>query len=354
MGFGWDAIVVGASFAGLASAMELAGAGRILVIDRQPVGEGETSACGTLLRVLERLDAMDALEQVHEEIVLHLPGGGTYGFRPRFPFATFDYRRLCESLWARTDAVFLHASVTGVTDGAVATSSGTLRAPVLIDASGWRAVLGSSLRPALVPDPAGSLGVELRLPVREEGLHFWLLPPEIGCGVIWLFPAGEDSRVGIACYLGKGGLKSRLEEYLDDRIGAGSTVPTALRGRDPPGPGVRPSGRAGGPEGPGRGARSPGGPGHLSSDGTGSAPLLPPAGPAAARAAAGPTPFPQRLRPAVRGRSAVQPGAERLLADRRPRFPPAGAGVPGGTDGGEGSGGRMRIETVSASEEHRS
>lgn len=52
----WDAIVVGASFGGLAAAMELEGADRVLLIDRQPVGEGETSACGTQLRVLERLE----------------------------------------------------------------------------------------------------------------------------------------------------------------------------------------------------------------------------------------------------------------------------------------------------------
>jgi flavin-dependent dehydrogenase len=52
---------VGASFAGLAAAGELAGAGRVLVLDRAPVGEGETSACATPLRVLERyLDAVTA------------------------------------------------------------------------------------------------------------------------------------------------------------------------------------------------------------------------------------------------------------------------------------------------------
>ena len=70
----WDAIVVGASFGGLAAAMELAGSGRVLLIDRSPVGEGQTSACATPLSVLERLSAADSVEQIHNEILIHGPG----------------------------------------------------------------------------------------------------------------------------------------------------------------------------------------------------------------------------------------------------------------------------------------
>ena len=60
----YDAVIVGASFGGLAAASQLQGAGRVLLADREPPGTGETSACGTLLAVLERLDALDALEQI--------------------------------------------------------------------------------------------------------------------------------------------------------------------------------------------------------------------------------------------------------------------------------------------------
>ena len=70
----YDAVVVGASFAGLAAASQLVGAGLILLTDREPIGTGETSACGTLLAVLERLDAGDALEQVHPEVVINVGG----------------------------------------------------------------------------------------------------------------------------------------------------------------------------------------------------------------------------------------------------------------------------------------
>jgi len=227
----WDAIVVGASFGGLGVATELAGAGRVLLVDRQAVGDGETSACGTLLRVLERLDALDALDQVHEEIVLHLARSRTYRFRPAYPFATFDYRRLCEILRGRTDAEFLRASVTGVSDGSVVTSAGSFRAPIVIDASGWRAALGPAPEPSEAP--MRSLGIELRKPVRDEGLHFWIRPDQIDCGVTWVFPAGDESHVGIACYRGRGGLKPRLEKFLDEPVtGAelhGGFFPSKLR-----------------------------------------------------------------------------------------------------------------------------
>ena len=40
----YDAVIVGASFGGLAAASQLQGAGSVLLVDREPVGVGETSA----------------------------------------------------------------------------------------------------------------------------------------------------------------------------------------------------------------------------------------------------------------------------------------------------------------------
>lgn len=75
--------------------------------------------------------------------------------------------------------------------------------------------------------------MELRLPLREDGLHFWVLPPELNCGITWLFPAGEHSRIGIACYQGRGGLKPKLEAFLDDCLSSdalhGGSFPSRLR-----------------------------------------------------------------------------------------------------------------------------
>jgi glycine/D-amino acid oxidase-like deaminating enzyme len=41
----WDVIIAGASFAGLAAAVELAGSHRVLLIDRDQIGASQTSAC---------------------------------------------------------------------------------------------------------------------------------------------------------------------------------------------------------------------------------------------------------------------------------------------------------------------
>ena len=70
----YDAVIVGASFAGLAAASQLQGAGRVLLVDREPPGTGQTSACATLLAVLERLDALDALEQIHPTVTINAAG----------------------------------------------------------------------------------------------------------------------------------------------------------------------------------------------------------------------------------------------------------------------------------------
>lgn len=234
----WDAIVVGASFGGLAAAMELAGAGRVLIIDRKPIGEGQTSACGTPLGVVERLGAQEALEQVHDEIVLHFEGGSTRRVPTRHPWATFDYRILCRLLFDRTDATFVRASVTGVEGSEVTTTQGPVRAPLLIDASGWRSSLGAAVQPDAVPADALGSGIEFRAPVAGQGLHFWVRPRHLPCGVAWQFPAGEASRVGIACYHGRGGLKAPLADFLEtqafpDALSApkmhGGGIPSRLR-----------------------------------------------------------------------------------------------------------------------------
>ena len=205
----WDAIVVGASFGGLAAAMELAGSGRVLLVDRQPVGAGQTSACATPLPVLERLGAVEAIEQVHRELVIHGRDGAVASVVPRYPFATFDYTALCRMLFAQTDAWFLQAAVLRRDATGIVTTEGSFRAPLLIDASGWRSVLADPVsRPGRL-----SRGVEVSMPIQGQGLHLWLRPPELNCGLAWVFPADAGSRVGIACYRGKGALKGRLEAF---------------------------------------------------------------------------------------------------------------------------------------------
>jgi menaquinone-9 beta-reductase len=227
----WDVVVAGASFGGLAAAMALNGHGRVLLLDKDPIGANQTSACAAPLPLLERLGAGAAVEQVHEFGVLHLPGGPAdqrgHRFGVRHPFATFDYRRLCELLFCQTGATFLQASVTGLRGREVLTSRGGFRAPVLVDASGWRAALAGS------PTPRRSVGLELCLPGPEEGLHFWLHHPAVRDGYAWDFPAGGQRRVGVLTYGASGGLRRRLERFVGRRVEGrevhGGSLPAGLR-----------------------------------------------------------------------------------------------------------------------------
>ena len=224
----WDVVIVGASFAGLAAATQLAGRGSVLLIDRKPVGEGETSACATPLPVLARLGALDAVEQVHTELVIHTGAGRAVSVTPAYPFATFDYCKLCLILRSRTDAPLLLDAVRAREGDTVITHKGSFRARVLIDASGCERVLSlkSKGRAASL-----SLGIEARAPVAGDGLHLWLRPKELSCGMAWIFPAGGHSRIGVACYRGQGGLRRRLSAFSPPTVGQplhGGRLPSRL------------------------------------------------------------------------------------------------------------------------------
>ncbi|MGD9694630.1 MAG: NAD(P)/FAD-dependent oxidoreductase [Thermoleophilia bacterium] len=208
---GYDAIVCGGSFGGLAAASQIGG--RVLVIDSQPIGDGETSASAVPLRCLENLDLLDCVQQVHREIVIHTK---RHSQRLRFfDFATFDYRRLCEDLFARTGADFLQARITGAGAGVVRTTRGTFEAPIIIEAAGWRtsAPKGRAARRARAPRK--SFGVEARQPFRGEGLHFYVGPNHGSRRFYWIFPAGDHVRAGLATYTGHSSLSQDLVEFLE-------------------------------------------------------------------------------------------------------------------------------------------
>ena len=88
--FDADVIIAGASFAGLAVARELRGAGRVLLLDHQDIGAGQTSACGTTVDVLRQLDLMISHQQTADRLVLHI-GKRTLSYPLPYPYCTFEY-----------------------------------------------------------------------------------------------------------------------------------------------------------------------------------------------------------------------------------------------------------------------
>lgn len=209
----YDVIIAGASFAGLAVAAQLQGK-RVLLLDHKPIGTAQTSACGTLVSLLRALDLEDAILQVHRRLVVHTPGR-EFVFPAPEPFCTFDYQRLCELLWQRSTAEFALAGALAVDGDTVRTSRGGVRGAIVVDASGWRAALGSSLRPDLARRDRLNFGLETTASFSEDGLHFWYDPHGLlPMGVTWAFPIGALTRVGIGSYEGRTRLGPRLERFL--------------------------------------------------------------------------------------------------------------------------------------------
>src|SRR5664279_3751083 len=137
-----DALVCGASFAGLAIARELAGSGAdVMLIDRYEIGERQTSACGIPTEWLTALDLHEAMRQTFGELVIHTPHV-TVRYDLPWTFSTFDYRTLCGLLAEQSTFTFETAKVQQRDGDVVVTDRGPIRAPLIVDALGWRRVLG--------------------------------------------------------------------------------------------------------------------------------------------------------------------------------------------------------------------
>jgi flavin-dependent dehydrogenase len=217
----YDAIIVGASFAGLAVARRLTG--RVLLLDRNEVGAVQTSACGTPLWVPETLGVADSVLQVHDKLTVRAPTRTVTYDLSAVPFCTFDYRRFCIGLLEQTQARFLRASVTGLQDGAVLTSEGRFTAPVIVDCSGWRGTLVNRDTPAAPARGDFSFGLETRTDLSDEGLSFWLDGRLFPRGLGWIFPVGTGSLIGLGSYVGLSKLKPALERFLRERGAVATT-----------------------------------------------------------------------------------------------------------------------------------
>jgi flavin-dependent dehydrogenase len=230
-----DVLICGASFAGLTIARELAGCGaRVLMIDRYAIGERQTSACGVPTTWLDALALRSALRQTFGELTVHTPWQSSR-WRLPWTFSTFDYPELCALLWeqahseggaggrrpagrngdagrfgdasaasraplSRSNApVFETATVRGREGHTVSTDRGELRAPLIVDALGWRRTL-SRATPIQPPNAKLSRGLEVHPRGSGEEMELWIDPRYIRSGYAWSFPARDEVRVGVGSF----------------------------------------------------------------------------------------------------------------------------------------------------------
>ncbi|GAC1335264.1 MAG: hypothetical protein NVSMB17_17960 [Candidatus Dormibacteria bacterium] len=212
----YDVVIAGGSFAGLVLATTVRG--RVALVEKGEVGEGQTSACGTTLDVVRKLGLEAAIEEVHDEGVMHVRGG-VVRFPLPYRFCTFDYRAFCKLLLERFDGDLLREAATGASveggRAAVLTDQGVHEGHLVVDATGWRAVLASSLDPAFPARAEVTYGLEQPAAGwSDPGLHFYFDPRVRGDGYGWSFPAGPVARAGVLSYVSPNGVRASTEEFL--------------------------------------------------------------------------------------------------------------------------------------------
>ena len=115
----------------------------------------------------------------------------------------------------------------------VVTDRGELRAPLIVDALGWRRVLGlgDNVQP---PDALLSRGLEVHPSGGGEDLEIWIDRSYVPAGYGWSFPAGGEVRIGVGSFDPRFHVKeptNRLATELraDTVRYQGNWIPHALR-----------------------------------------------------------------------------------------------------------------------------
>lgn len=215
----YDVIIAGASFAGLAAAQRLRG--HVLLLDREALGDGVTSACAAPVSIVEAMGAGASIQEVHDRLVLHTPHRSADWPLPE-PFCTFEYSRFCQLAFAASGAEFRRTAIIGRRGTTVLTREGEISAPFLVDATGWRAALASKtdgqpeLRSTRSPGPGRFVAFGIESEVAAEvgpGLHFYFLP-EVRDGYAWAFPCGGAVRFGVLSYFGRTKLGPGLASFM--------------------------------------------------------------------------------------------------------------------------------------------
>ncbi len=206
IGGDFDVLICGASFAGLAVARELSATGaRVLVLDRYEIGERQTSACAAPTEWLRTLGLERSIKQTFGSLLVHTPRA-TARWPIGWTFSTFDYRVLCELLWEQRGAgtefetakVECRAGTSTAGIEGVRTDRGVVRAPLVVDALGWRRILGSSqVQP---PEARLSRGLEVHPAGSGRDLELWIDQRVIRAGYGWSFPADDELRVGVGSF----------------------------------------------------------------------------------------------------------------------------------------------------------
>jgi flavin-dependent dehydrogenase len=160
---------------------------------------------------------MGVTRAIRQEIAcmaFHTPHGSAR-FRLPWSWSAFDYSELCHALWEQCDATFVTATVRARRGAQVETDRGHLEAPLIVDAMGWRRVLGTHFQP---PEAPISRGLEVHPDGEGVDLDVWIDRSVIRRGYAWSVPAGGEQRVGVGSYEPRDRVRAPTDA-MADRLG---------------------------------------------------------------------------------------------------------------------------------------
>jgi|SRR3989344_5587803 len=210
----YDVIIAGASFAGLAVASRIKNK-KVLLIDREYIGSHVRSACGTTVRLMKNINCEKSILQAFNKAALHIKNQ-EIDIPLIEKYCTIEYKKFCKLFNKQNDAKFIKASVKSTDGKIVYTDKGNFEADIIVDCTGWNAVLASSLKKGYVNKKMMSFGIETEIPYKKDNkLRFFLDKNIIKNGSGWLFPCGKKARFGVASYKGETKLLPNLKKLLN-------------------------------------------------------------------------------------------------------------------------------------------
>lgn len=198
-----DVVIVGASFAGLATARFLEDA-HVLILERKKrLGISQRSTCCTSLSWMDRLGCPEAVLQSFDHLTMHSSGGVEARIRLPETFCTIDYNIFCNSLSEKLDntSILLGKKALKIGGGEVSCQNESFKGRIVVDASGWPNLNEKEVYKAK-GRPAFGLEIETEYSGDMDSFHIYYGKKFITRGYAWVFPTAEDrARIGLGGFV---------------------------------------------------------------------------------------------------------------------------------------------------------
>lgn len=195
----YDLIVVGGSFAGLATAY-FTDAERILVLEKDPeLGHVQRSTCGTFAETMEKVGCEGSVLRTFDTITFHSSLGSEAVLELGTKLCTIDYRTFCQEFGRklRNATVMTGTRALGIEGGTVSCPGVSYRGRVVADCRGMGAVSRWDRRAR----SAWGMEAEVEFSGMNDSVHIFFGKGFVPGGYGWIFPTGEErARIGVGGY----------------------------------------------------------------------------------------------------------------------------------------------------------